>query len=125
MLALLCSRRGARAGVCRRRPVRVHRHCPLRFAPLEHTTRPQQARTVYAFGWSPMSMWVACADPDAGFEFARFEDMSRRAAVELTADLIADPQDALSEDMAQRAALEAPELSPPNNRGSPRHPCDL
>ena len=32
------------------------------------------------------------ADPDAEFEFARFEEMSSRAAVELTADLIADPR---------------------------------
>ena len=50
---------------------------------------------------------VVDADPDAEFEFVRFEEMSRRAAVELTADLIADPRDALSEDTAQKAAFEA------------------
>ena len=38
---------------------------------------------------------------------ARLEDMHRRAAEELTADIIADPRRALSEQAGQRAAFEA------------------
>ena len=38
---------------------------------------------------------------------ARLEDMSRRAAEELTADMIADPRRVLSEQAGQRAAFEA------------------
>ena len=50
---------------------------------------------------------VAQSDPDGEFEFAKLEEMSRRAAVEITADLIADPREALGEEAWQRAAFEA------------------
>ena len=50
---------------------------------------------------------VAESDSDGEFEFAKLEEMSSRAAVEITADLIADPRDALGEEAGQKAAFEA------------------
>ena len=49
---------------------------------------------------------AAEGDSDGGLEFATLEEMCRRAAVEETADLIADPRRALSEQAGQRAAFE-------------------
>ena len=47
------------------------------------------------------------AGSDGGFEFATLKEMCRRAAVEITADLFADPRGALSEEAGQQAAFEA------------------
>ena len=49
----------------------------------------------------------AYTDGDFEFEFAKLEEMSGRAAVEITADAIADPRGALRVEAGQQAAFEA------------------
>ena len=49
----------------------------------------------------------ADSDGEFAFEFSKFEEKFSRAAVEITADLIADPRGALSEAAGQEAAFQA------------------